>query len=170
MIYVSFMEIMVKAREALVAEMGMREGSWITVLSFFAGVLFIGIIDKLVPTVENPHEIKMVEDMENASAQKSKKLIFTNTLYKNYHLIKVEQEDSFYDVKLLKDNAHKGEKIELEIIPDGDLKSGNWYSSFRLIFKVEGLEKTAIITIPVKIVIYWQSTLKNCHKLTMNIL
>ena len=75
MIYVSFMEIMVKAREALVAEMGMREGSWITVLSFFAGVLFIGIIDKLVPTVENPHEIKMVEDMENASAQKSKKLM-----------------------------------------------------------------------------------------------
>jgi ZIP family zinc transporter len=75
MIYVSFMEIMVKARETLVAEMGMREGSWITVLSFFAGVLFIGIIDKLVPSVENPHEIKMVEDMENASAHKNKKLM-----------------------------------------------------------------------------------------------
>lgn len=75
MIYVSFMEIMVKARETLVAEVGLREGSWITVLSFFAGVLFIGIIDKMVPSVENPHEIKMIEDMEGSSTSKNKKLM-----------------------------------------------------------------------------------------------
>lgn len=75
MIYVSFMEIIVKARESLVAEMGMREGSWITVLSFFAGVLLIGIIDKLVPSVENPHEIRMIEDMGRDTTYKNKKLM-----------------------------------------------------------------------------------------------
>jgi ZIP family zinc transporter len=58
MIYVSFVEIFQKARVALVADLGNVEGTWITVLSFFGGMLFIGIIDKFIPSVENPHELK----------------------------------------------------------------------------------------------------------------
>jgi len=63
MIYVSFVEIMVKARTELVAELGTVEGSWITVASFFGGILLIALIDKLIPSVENPHEMNKVEEM-----------------------------------------------------------------------------------------------------------
>lgn len=75
MIYVSFVEIIVKARDELIAELGIQNGHWLTVGAFFGGVLFIGIIDKLVPSVENPHEIRLVEDMEKNNEVKNKKLM-----------------------------------------------------------------------------------------------
>lgn len=65
MIYVSFVEIFFKAKEALVTSMGDVKGTWATVGAFFGGILLIGIIDKLVPSMENPHEIRNVEEMEN---------------------------------------------------------------------------------------------------------
>jgi ZIP family zinc transporter len=75
MIYVSFVDIIVKARDELILELGIRSGNWITVIAFFAGILFIAIIDKLVPSVENPHEIRMIEDMKKASEGNNKKLM-----------------------------------------------------------------------------------------------
>ena len=77
MIYVSMVEIFFKAKDALIVEMGERTGSWITVISFFGGMLFIALIDKLIPSIENPHEIRMVEEMdENAKKEhKNKKLM-----------------------------------------------------------------------------------------------
>ncbi|WP_426711382.1 zinc transporter ZupT [Cetobacterium sp. SF1] len=63
MLYVSFVEIIVKARIALIEEWGVKTGNWLTVISFFMGMLFIGIIDKFVPEHENPHEVKEVEDL-----------------------------------------------------------------------------------------------------------
>ena len=63
MIYVSMVEIFFKARESLVAELGAVQGNWITLLSFFGGILVIGVIDRLVPSDENPHEVRMVEDV-----------------------------------------------------------------------------------------------------------
>lgn len=75
MIYVSFVEIFPKARDCLVVELGQVGGYWATVLAFFAGVIFIGIIDKLVPAFENPHEAHRVEEMDSKdSAAKFKKL------------------------------------------------------------------------------------------------
>lgn len=63
MIYVSMIEIFFKAQDALVAEMGARLGSWATVGAFFGGMLVIAVIDKLIPSEENPHEVKsMVSD------------------------------------------------------------------------------------------------------------
>lgn len=56
MVYVSFVEIFFKAEEALVAYYGPSKGQWMTVISFFAGILVIALIDKLVPEYENPHE------------------------------------------------------------------------------------------------------------------
>ncbi len=64
MIYVSFVEILVKAKTALTAAYGNVPGTWYTVLAFFGGILLIGIIDKLVPSLENPHEVRNVEEME----------------------------------------------------------------------------------------------------------
>ena len=77
MIYVSMVEIFFKAKDSLVIELGEKMGSWITVISFFGGMFFIALIDKLIPSVENPHEIRMVEEMDEAAkkAHKNKKLM-----------------------------------------------------------------------------------------------
>lgn len=63
MIYVSFVEIIRKSSDELIQVLGLRAGWWVTVASFFGGILFIAIIDKLIPEVENPHEMHRVEEM-----------------------------------------------------------------------------------------------------------
>jgi ZIP family zinc transporter len=72
MIYVSFVEILSKARIELTEVYGLREGSWYTVLAFFAGIFVIGLIDKFIPSIENPHEMKRIEDMDQIDATKKK--------------------------------------------------------------------------------------------------
>lgn len=75
MLYVSFVEILAKARAALTASLGEVQGSWITILAFFGGIAFIAIIDHFVPSEENPHEVQKVEAMDDAcEAVKFKKL------------------------------------------------------------------------------------------------
>lgn len=63
MIYVSMIEIFVKAKQSLVLSLGNVFGAWATVGGFFAGMLFIALIDRFVPTHENPHECRSVEEM-----------------------------------------------------------------------------------------------------------
>lgn len=63
MIYVSMVEIFVKAQDSLVAALGVKAGNWSTVGGFFGGMLIIALIDKLIPKQTNPHELKKVEDM-----------------------------------------------------------------------------------------------------------
>jgi len=65
MIYVSMIEIFYKAKISLQAELGVRTGYWATVGGFFAGILLIGIIDKVIPAFENPHEIHKVEEIDH---------------------------------------------------------------------------------------------------------
>lgn len=62
MVYVSMIEIFNSARETLTAALGEKPGSWATVLAFFGGILVIAIIDKLIPSEENPHEVKCLEE------------------------------------------------------------------------------------------------------------
>lgn len=57
MVYVSMIEIFAKSRAALGAAMGDKLGTLITVVSFFCGMLLIAIVDKLIPSDKNPHEI-----------------------------------------------------------------------------------------------------------------
>jgi ZIP family zinc transporter len=73
MIYVSFTELLGQAFVLLQESHGMSTGSWYAVLSFFGGILIIAIIDSLVPTFENPHEIRRVEDirLNSHNGQKS---------------------------------------------------------------------------------------------------
>ncbi|WP_432735374.1 zinc transporter ZupT [Maridesulfovibrio sp. FT414] len=68
MIYVSFMEIMVKARVALQADLGDVTGTWVSVISFFCGIALIAVIDKCVPSYENPHEMHRIEDISPSGA------------------------------------------------------------------------------------------------------
>ena len=75
MIYVSFVEIFPKAKDSLVTELGRVVGYWVTVLAFFTGIALIAIIDKLVPSFENPHEVHRAEEMDLPErAAKFKKL------------------------------------------------------------------------------------------------
>ena len=65
MIYVSFVELFQQANTTLSAEWGAHTGVIVTVASFFAGILLIGVIDRLVPSIENPHEAHRVEEMDH---------------------------------------------------------------------------------------------------------
>ena len=66
MIYVSFVEIFVKAKDLLMSDevLGTVKGYWVTSMAFFGGMLLIGVIDKLVPSFENPHEVHRTEEMD----------------------------------------------------------------------------------------------------------
>ena len=61
MIYVSLVEIFAQAQRSLTTQLGTRTGSWATVGAFFSGMLIIAVIDKLIPSEENPHEVKSME-------------------------------------------------------------------------------------------------------------
>jgi ZIP family zinc transporter len=74
MIYVSFFEILQKAREALEPAYGEKGAAWYAVGAFFLGILIIGLIDRLIPSYENPHEIRRVEDMADGG-KKDPKLV-----------------------------------------------------------------------------------------------
>jgi len=56
MLYVSFVEILLKGADQLTARYGDYWGHWVNTAAFFGGILFIGVIDMLVPAAENPHE------------------------------------------------------------------------------------------------------------------
>ncbi|MDR7078884.1 ZIP family zinc transporter [Neobacillus niacini] len=73
MIYVSMVEIFVKAKIALVDSLGVVPGNWLTVGGFFGGMLLIALIDKFIPKQSNPHELKTVEDMNQPSITDGKK-------------------------------------------------------------------------------------------------
>jgi ZIP family zinc transporter len=75
MIYVSFVEILKKSNDALISQLGEIGGWWVTVASFFGGILLIAIIDKLIPSHENPHEMRSVEDLDSGERKKNQKLM-----------------------------------------------------------------------------------------------
>lgn len=64
MIYVSFTEIFEKSKGSLSGVLGERMGMWVAIASFFGGMLVIAIIDKLVPSFENPHTMHSQSDIE----------------------------------------------------------------------------------------------------------
>ena len=74
MIYVSFTEMFFEARKHLVAGTGEVFGNWLTVISFFGGIFVIAVIDRLVPSFENPHEIHKIEEMANGKPDDFNKL------------------------------------------------------------------------------------------------
>lgn len=66
MIYVSFVELFANALGSLTEVFGERQGAVFTTLSFFAGMVFILLIDFFVPEAENPHEMHEVEELSQA--------------------------------------------------------------------------------------------------------
>ena len=81
MIYISFVELFSESKDLLITELGETSGYLTVILAFFGGILLIAIIDRMVPSIENPHEIRRVEDMNQATAEnKSNKLFRTGIL------------------------------------------------------------------------------------------
>ncbi|MDL2255572.1 zinc transporter ZupT [Parabacteroides sp. OttesenSCG-928-G06] len=74
MIYVSFVELLRSAEDTLSAELGTPNGMWLTAICFFLGIGLIAFIDKLVPSYENPHEARSIEDLQQKPEQVNAKL------------------------------------------------------------------------------------------------
>lgn len=72
MIYISFVEILAEARNAIAEIMGARMAGWYATAAFFGGICIIGLIDRFVPEVENPHEMRLIEDMCDSGCQERK--------------------------------------------------------------------------------------------------
>ncbi len=70
MIYVSLVELLAEAQHSLGEVWGVKEGGAIAVASFFFGIFVIGLIDRLVPSGENPHEAHKVEELNCCSGDK----------------------------------------------------------------------------------------------------
>ncbi len=65
MIYISFMELLFGARVEVEALTGSaRLGILYPALGFFGGIVFAGLIDRLIPGDENPHEMHSMEELE----------------------------------------------------------------------------------------------------------
>ncbi|HOA35195.1 MAG TPA: zinc transporter ZupT [Bacillota bacterium] len=64
MIYVSLVEIFAEARASLEQFYGSPKGYWIATAAFFTGIAVAALIDKHVPSAENPHELRDVTDMK----------------------------------------------------------------------------------------------------------
>ncbi|MBN2552430.1 MAG: zinc transporter ZupT [Spirochaetales bacterium] len=75
MIYVSLIEIFVKAKDALTSSFGYRNGYILTVVAFFCGIFLIALIDKLIPSYENPHELNVKQKIAESSAEDKSKLM-----------------------------------------------------------------------------------------------
>ena len=63
MLYVSFVELLAGAFDTLGELHGEKLGGLYAILAFFAGIMLILIIDRLIPHDENPHEMKSVEEI-----------------------------------------------------------------------------------------------------------
>ena len=75
MLYVSFVEILSKSVDSLIPLYGEKLANIYAVIGFFVGIAIIAIIDKLVPSMGNPHEIHTVEEMDGESLEHKNSLM-----------------------------------------------------------------------------------------------
>jgi ZIP family zinc transporter len=64
MVYISFVELLAQAQSMLSTVYGEKLGSALGIAAFFGGMLAITLIDRFVPSYENPHQARMIEDMD----------------------------------------------------------------------------------------------------------
>ncbi len=75
MLYISFMELLPFSLDTL-SNTYTALGLWLGVGSFLVGIGFVALIDQLVPTYENPHEMRRIEELN-----KSQNSCMKNRLY-----------------------------------------------------------------------------------------
>jgi ZIP family zinc transporter len=75
MIYISFTEILSEANHIFSESYEAETASWLTLLFFIIGFLLTALIDKLIPSVDNPHEARTVEQMAEGKSIADRKLL-----------------------------------------------------------------------------------------------
>lgn len=75
MIYISFSELLSSAREIISGEYSEKISAWLSLGCFVAGFLVTALIDKLLPSIDNPHEARTVEQMSDGNAPPDLKLL-----------------------------------------------------------------------------------------------
>ncbi len=68
MVYVSLVELLPQASQAMAELVGERTGGWIATACFFGGIGISALIDSLVPEPDNPHEPTSLLDIARAKA------------------------------------------------------------------------------------------------------
>ncbi|MCM2272396.1 MAG: DUF1573 domain-containing protein [candidate division Zixibacteria bacterium] len=87
-------------------------------------------------------------------AHKSKKIALANPRANSLRIALFDQADAYFEVRLLRGSASKGESAEIEIVPSSSLAKGTYYSSFRLLVTPSEGASPYYLSIPVKIVRY----------------
>ncbi len=76
MLYVSFVEIFVKARASLSEATDETTGYWLATIGFFAGMIIIALIDKCIDYDHgNPHEIHDPKEMDSQQEKRKHRLL-----------------------------------------------------------------------------------------------
>ncbi|HDZ41156.1 MAG TPA: zinc transporter ZupT [Bacteroidetes bacterium] len=75
MIYISFTEILGEANIIIGRQYTENASAWLTFIFFIVGVFLTALIDKMVPSRENPHEMRSLEQMDNGRPCRGKKLL-----------------------------------------------------------------------------------------------
>ncbi len=70
MVYISMTELFFEARNVLSVAYGLKPGVLYATLAFFSGMLLTALIDKAVPSPENPHEIQHVCNIHDPRGQR----------------------------------------------------------------------------------------------------
>lgn len=72
MLYVSFVEMLFSAHLSLGEIFGEQRGGVITTVALFSGIALAAIIDRAVPSIENPHEYKFINREELSGKAKER--------------------------------------------------------------------------------------------------
>jgi len=64
MLYVSFVEILPQSSTHLAAYFGAATAGWLANAGFFGGIVAMALIDYLVPSADNPHELRADADLD----------------------------------------------------------------------------------------------------------
>ena len=79
MIYISFTEILGDSMDIISFRYGEDLGSWITFIAFIFGFFLTAMIDKVLPSKDNPHEVKSIEQMDIHCPKQGRKLLRVGT-------------------------------------------------------------------------------------------
>jgi ZIP family zinc transporter len=71
MIYVSFAEILPKSIAAIEQVRNPLTANWLATAGFFIGIVLIAVIDRMIPSYENPHEARPVEQLRVCNEQEA---------------------------------------------------------------------------------------------------
>ncbi|MDR2834002.1 MAG: zinc transporter ZupT [Streptococcaceae bacterium] len=77
MIYVSFMEILLKGKESLTEALGESNGMLVMLLSFFGGIAVIALIDKFLPDTHELKDVTKYHPKDHNNSESRAKLLRT---------------------------------------------------------------------------------------------